>query len=291
MKSLAAQRSALAALAILSLIWGFNWIVMKSVLAFVGPVTFSAMRYVFGTAVLFLVLRLRRETLAPTPWRDTLSIGLAQTTGFQVMVQFALITGGAGKTALLAYTMPFWVIPFAWAMLGDRPAARQWLWIGLAALGLLLVLEPWRAHVGFVSALLALGGGVCWAAGTVLSKRLFQRTPVSPLRLTAWQMLYGTIFIVGLALCLHERATQWSPQLIGALVYNGVLSSGVALSLWLFIVQRLPAHLAGLASLITPLVGVLCAWLMLNEQPDAAESIGIVVIGVALFGVLRPRRG
>jgi drug/metabolite transporter (DMT)-like permease len=290
MKSLTAQRSALAALAILSLIWGFNWIVMKSVLVFVGPITFWAMRYVFGTAVLFLVLILRGETLAPTPWRDTLLIGLAQTTGFQILVQLALITGGAGKTALLAYTMPFWVIPLAWALLGDRPAARQWLWIALAAFGLLLVLEPWRTQVGVVSALLALGGGVCWAVGTVFSKRLFQRGSLSPLRLTAWQMLYGTLFIVALALCLPERATQWSPQLIGALVYNGVLSSGVAWALWLFIVQRLPANVAGLASLITPLVGVLCAWLILDEQPDLAETIGIVVVGVALFGVLRPPR-
>ena len=290
MKSLAPQRSALAALAILSLIWGFNWIVMKSVLAFVGPLTFSAMRYVFGTAILFLVLRLRGETLAPTPWRDTLLIGLAQTTGFQILVQFALIPGGAGKTALLAYTMPFWVIPLAWALLGDRPAARQWLWIACAALGLVLVLEPWRAQVGLLSALLALGGGMCWAVGTVLSKRLFQRAAISPLRLTAWQMLYGTLVIVALALCLHERATEWSPQLIGALVYNGVLSSGLAWALWLFIVQRLPANVAGLASLITPLVGVLCAWLLLHEQPDPAETAGIAVIGIALFGVLRPRR-
>ena len=290
MKSLTAQRSALVALAILSLIWGFNWIVMKSVLAFVGPITFSAMRYVFGTAVLFGVLILRRETLAPTPWRDTLLIGLAQTTGFQILVQLALISGGAGKTALLAYTMPFWVIPLAWAMLGDRPAPRQWLWIALAAGGLFLVLEPWRTQVGLISALLALAGGVCWAIGTVLSKRLFQRMSVSPLRLTAWQMLYGTIFIVALALCLHERTTQWSPLLIGALVYNGVLSSGIAWALWLFIVQRLPANVAGLASLITPLVGVLCAWALLHEQPDLPESIGIGVIGIALFGVLRPRR-
>jgi drug/metabolite transporter (DMT)-like permease len=290
MKSIANQRSALAALAILSLIWGFNWIVMKSVLAFVGPLTFSAMRYVFGTAVLFLVLRLRGESLQPTPWRDTLLIGLAQTTGFQVLVQFALLTGGAGKTALLAYTMPFWVIPLAWVVLGDRPRARQWLWIGLAGAGLFLVLEPWRTQVGAASALLALGGGVCWAIGTVLSKRLFLRAAISPLRLTAWQMLYGTIFIVALASCLHERSTQWSAQLIGALVYNGVLSSGLAWALWLFIVQRLPANVAGLASLITPLVGVLCAWLILQEQPDAAETIGIAVIGTALFGVLRPAR-
>jgi drug/metabolite transporter (DMT)-like permease len=291
MKSLATQRSALAALAVLSLIWGFNWIVMKSVLAFVGPLTFSALRYVFGTAVLFLVLRLRGESLAPTPWRDTLLIGLAQTTGFQVLVQLALISGGAGKTALLAYTMPFWVIPLAWLVLGDRPRARQWSNIALAGAGLLLVLEPWQTHVGITSALLALGGGLCWAVGTVLAKRLFHNAAISPLRLTAWQMLYGTIFLVVLAVCVHERAIEWSPQLVGALIYNGVLSSGLAWALWLFVVQRLPANVAGLASLITPLVGVLCAWAILGERPDAAETAGILVIGVALFGVLRPRRG
>ncbi len=285
----AARRSALIALAILSLVWGFNWIVMKAVLAFVGPLTFSAMRYVFGTVVLFAVLALRGENLAPTPWRDTLLIGLAQTTGFQATVQLALIAGGAGKTALLAYTMPFWVIPLAWVMLGDRPSARQWLYIAVAAAGLVLVLEPWNVRVGFASALLALGGGVCWAFGTVLAKRLFLSTPLSPLRLTAWQMLYGTVFLVALALSLHERATAWSPQLIGALVYNGVLSSGLAWALWLFVVQRLPANVAGLASLITPMLGVAFAWAILGERPDASEALGIAIIIIALYAVLRPR--
>jgi drug/metabolite transporter (DMT)-like permease len=285
----ASRRSALIALAILSLIWGFNWIVMKSVLVYVGPMTFSALRYVFGTAVLFLVLYLRGESLAPTPWRDTLLIGIAQTTGFQIMVQFALVTGGAGKTALLAYTMPFWVVPLAWALLGDRPSARQWACIGLAAIGLVLILEPWNGLGGALSSGLALAGGACWAIGTVLAKRLFHNAAISPLRLTAWQMLYGTIFIVVLALCLHERATEWSPLLIGALIYNGVLSSGLAWALWLFVVQRLPASVAGLASLVTPLIGVAFAWALLSERPDAAESAGIVLMVAALFGVLRPR--
>lgn len=286
----ASRRSALIALAILSLVWGFNWIVMKVVLAYIGPLTFSALRYVFGTAVLFAVLALRGENLAPTPWRATLLIGLAQTAGFQILVQLALVAGGAGKTALLAYTMPFWVIPLAWWLLDDRPTIRQWLFIGLAAAGLVLVLEPWNAHVSLPSALLALAGGACWAVGTVVAKRLFQAAPISALRLTAWQMLYGTVLLVVVALCVHERAIVWSPTLIGALVYNGVLSSGLGWAMWLFVVQRLPANVAGLGSLITPLIGVGFAWALLAERPDAAESIGIVVIGVALFGVLRRAR-
>ncbi|HMM58046.1 MAG: EamA family transporter [Xanthomonadales bacterium PRO7] len=287
MTEVSARRSALIALAILTVVWSFNWIVMKAVLVYVGALTFSAMRYVFGTVVLFAVLALRGENLAPTPWRDTLIVGLAQTTAFQALVQLALISGGAGKTALLAYTMPFWVIPLAWLVLGDRPSPRQWLYIALAAAGLVLVLQPWNAQVGMLSAVLALLGGGAWAVGTVFSKRLFLTTQVSPLRLTAWQMLYGTVLLVVIAACVHERETVWSPTLIGALLYNGILSSGLAWALWAFVVQRLPANVAGLASLSTPLLGVSFAWAILGERPDASEAIGIAVIGVALFGVLR----
>jgi drug/metabolite transporter (DMT)-like permease len=240
--------------------------------------------------MLFAVLVLRGENLAPTPWRGTLLIGLSQTLGFQLLVQFALVSGGAGKTALLAYTMPFWVVPLAWILLGDRPGVRQWACIGIAAAGLVLVLEPWRSTVGLTSCLLALGGGLCWAIGTVVAKRLFRDNAISPLRLTAWQMLFGTVFLVAIASCLHERSTVWSPTLIGGLVYNGVLSSGLAWAAWLFVVQRLPANVAGLASLVTPLVGIGFAWILLGERPDAAEAMGIAIIAVALFGVLRPAK-
>lgn len=290
MNDAAARRNALLALAFLSLVWGFNWIVMKVVLAYVGALTFSAMRYVFGTFVLFALLALRRENLAPTPWRDTLLIGLTQTAGFQALVQLALIHGGAGKTALLAYTMPFWVVPLAWFMLGERPGKRQWTCIGIAAAGLIFVLEPWHSHAGLIDSALALTGGLSWAAGTVLAKRLFRDASITPLRLTAWQMLYGTAILVAIALCVHERAIDWSGVLIGALLYNGVLSAGVAWALWLFVVQRLPANVAGLSSLIVPLIGVLLAWLTLGEAPDAAETFGIAIIAAALFGVLQPRK-
>ncbi|EQD73012.1 integral membrane protein DUF6, partial [mine drainage metagenome] len=144
------------ALAALTLIWSYNWIVMKQALAYSGPFTFSAVRYAGGTAVLFLLLRARRESLAPPPFWPTLGIGLAQTAGFQAMVQRALVSGGAGKTALLAYTMPFWAIALAWPLLGTRPGRWQWLSIALAATGLLLVIAPWQGVGSPRSVLLAL---------------------------------------------------------------------------------------------------------------------------------------
>jgi len=288
MKETHSRRQALIALALMSLIWSFNWIVMKRALHYIGPLDFSALRTVLGTALLFLLLAWRRETLAPTPLRDTILIGLAQTGAFQLLVQMSLVEGGAGKMALLAYTMPFWVIAFAWALLGERPGVRQWLCLAIAAAGLVLVMEPWRALGGLRSCLLALGGGACWGLATALTKRMFQRHAVAPLRLTAWQSLFGAIVVVLAALLVPERAIEWSSELMAAVAYNAVLGSAIAWALWLFVIDRLPAGIAGMASLATPLLGVLLAWAILGERPDLDEAIGVALIAVALAGVLRP---
>jgi drug/metabolite transporter (DMT)-like permease len=281
----APERAAWIALAVLTVVWSLNWTVMKWALDYSGPFTFSALRYVAATVVLFVLMALRRESFAMPPLLPTVLIALAQTTGFQAFVQWALVGGGAGKTALLAYAMPFWMVPLAWLLLREKPRPAQWACIALAAIGLVCVIEPWHALGSVRSVALALAGGLSWAIGTVLSKRVFQRTQVGPLQLTAWQMLFGTLVLGVIALVVPERTVDWAWPFIGALAYNALLSSGIAWALWLLIVQRLPTQVAGLTSLLVPIAGVLFAWGLLHERPDAAEWIGIGLIGVSLLAL------
>jgi len=284
------QRAAWIGLLILTIVWSLNWSVMKVAMRDSGPFTFSTMRYVIGTLVLFALLVLRRNSLKPTPWLPTILIGLTQTTAFQALAQWALVSGGAGKTALLAYTMPFWVVPLAWWWVNEKPGLKRWLCIAIAAAGFICVVEPWRPLGAPHSIALAILAGLAWAIATVLSKRLFQQCPdVTPLRLTAWQMLVGTVGLVILTLLTRERAVTWTGTYIAALLYNGLLSSGVCWVLWALVVQRLSANVAGLTSLAVPVAGVLFAWGLLHERPSGPEWIGIVLIGVALF-VLNFRR-
>jgi len=282
-------RPALAALVLLTAIWSYNWIVMKQALAYAGPFEFSALRYAFGTLVLFAALLLRGESLRPPPLLPTALIGLAQTMGFQLLVQTALVAGGAGRTALLAYTMPFWVVLLGWLLFRERPGPRLWFGLAVAAGGLLLVLEPWLGFGGAGSSFLALAGGLAWALGVVLSKRLFARGGVSALSLTAWQMAIGTLGVVLVALAVPERAIEWSGYFIAALVYNAVLASGLAWLMWSYVVARLPASTAGLSSLAIPIAGVGLAWALLGERPDATEGIGVGLIALAL-GIVTLRR-
>ncbi|QNK03545.1 DMT family transporter [Dyella telluris] len=279
------SRDATAALLITILIWAYSWVVMKQVLTHAGPFDFAAIRYVLGALVLFGALVVLRQPLRPPPLLPTIGIGLCQTTAFQGLGQWALVNGGAGRVALLAYTMPFWAVLLAWLILDERLTPRRWLGLGLAAIGLVCIIEPWHGLGNVGSTLLAIGAGGAWAMGTVLSKRVFLRHAPKPLNLTAWQMLFGALALVVIALCVPQRQIDWSWGFIGGLAYSVVMASSIAWGLWLIVLHRLPTAVASVASLGVPVVSVLLAWVILHEQPTAMELVGIVFILAGLVAV------
>lgn len=284
MNSLNRHGAVLALLATIAL-WSYSWIVMKQVLAHAGPFDFAALRYLLGAAVLFVALLLSRQSLRPPPLLPTVLIGLCQTAAFQGLEQLALINGGAGHVVLLAYTMPFWAVLLAWWLLGDRPTPRHWLGIALAACGLLCIIEPWRVMGSAASTLLALAGGIAWAAGTVLSKRLIRRESPPLLALTAWQMLAGGVALGAITLAVPQRAIEWNAAFIGGLAYSVVMASSLAWWLWSIVLQRMSTATASLSSLGVPIVGVLLAWAILGERPTAVEIAGIVFVLAGLLAV------
>jgi drug/metabolite transporter (DMT)-like permease len=267
------------------LIWAYSWIVMKQVLKHAGPFDFSALRYSLGAIVLFGALAVTRQSLRPPPLLPTIAIGLCQTTAFQGLGQLALETGGAGRVALLAYTMPFWSVLLAWMILDERLTRRHWLGLGLAAIGLICIIEPWHGLGSPQSTLLAIAAGLAWAMGTVLSKRVFLRHQPTPLSLTAWQMLFGAMALIVVALCVPQRAFEWTWDLAAGLAYSVIMASSIAWGLWLIVLHRLPTTIASVASLGVPIVSVLLAWVILHEQPSAMEMLGIVFILLGLLAV------
>lgn len=279
------QRGAGLALLVTIVLWAYSWVVMKQVLAFAGPFDFAALRNLIGAAVLFAVLMVLRQPLRPPPLLPTILIGLCQTAAFQGLVQWALLDGGAGHVALLAYTMPFWAVLLAWLILGDTPTARHWLGLALAAAGLLCIIEPWHAMGSAMSSTLAITGGLAWAAGTVLSKRMFHRHASSVLNLTAWQMLVGGVALGVVALVVPQRSIVWNWAFIGGLAYTAVLASAAAWWLWSIVLHRLPTTVASVSSLGVPVLGVLLAWLILHEQPSVLEAAGIVLVLLGLLAV------
>jgi drug/metabolite transporter (DMT)-like permease len=281
------------ALALLALIWGYNWVVMKVGLEYSQPFTFAALRTLLGALSLFLLLAVLRRPLRPTAVAWTVVIGLLQTTGFVGLIMWALETGGAGKTSVLTYTMPFWLLLLAWVFLGERLGGVQWLAVALAFAGLVLVLSPWSLQ-GTLSSLLAVAAGLSWAASAVAVKLLQRRRHVDLLSLTTWQMLYGALPLVAIAALTYSGPPVWSETFIWALVYNALLGNALAWFLWLYALRTLSAGAAGIGTLAIPVIGVASAWLQLGERPTLIEAAGMALIlgGLAVVttrGVLAGR--
>ncbi|MET4674890.1 EamA family transporter [Luteibacter sp. ME-Dv--P-043b] len=266
-------------------IWAFSWIVMKLAMRYAGPFDFSALRYALGAALLFVVVLVLRRPLAPPPLAGTIVTGLAQTAAFQGLGQWALTSGGAGHVVLLAYAMPFWAVLLAWLLLGERPQRRHWIGMALAAAGLVFVIAPWHGLGNPLSTGMALLGGMCWALGTVVSKRMFQRHQPDPLTFTAWQMTFGALALAVVAFLVPQRTMVWSPAFIAGLAYSVILATSLAWTLWLLAVRRLPTALASMSSLAVPVLSVLMAWWVLDEKPLPNEWVGMGFIVAGLVAV------
>jgi drug/metabolite transporter (DMT)-like permease len=274
---------AFVALMVLTAIWGYNWVVMKSALAYAGAFQFAALRTVIGAICLFAVVLYMRKPLRVKEMPTLILLGILQTSGFTGLLIWALVEGGAGKTAVLTYTMPFWVMVLAWPLLGEKLRGMQWPAAILSTMGMLFILDPLHLGTDKFSMFLAVMSGVFWAMSVIVAKKLHQRAPeLDLLSLTAWQMLFGSIPLAVAALIIPAPEIQWTPYFIGAVIFNSVFCNALAWLLWLYALQRLSAGIASMSSMLAPVIGVVAAWIQLSEIPTLHEMIGMALIAASL---------
>jgi drug/metabolite transporter (DMT)-like permease len=270
------------ALLVLSLTWGYTWVLAKQGLVYAPPFAFAAERCVGGALTLILVLKLMGRPLKLVAPGPTLAIGLTQVAGFMVFQTWALVEGGPGKTAVLIFTMPIWTLLMSWPLLGERVRGKQWLAAASTLIGLLLIIEPWDMHSSLFSKFLGLMAALCWATGTILIKRLRSTTSVDLLTLTAWQMILGAVPLVVLSLVVTERPTDWTLSYTGILAFMSIGSTAMCWWLWIYILDRVPAWEASLSVLGTPVVAILSSRLTFGEEFKTSEVAGILLIGTGL---------
>jgi drug/metabolite transporter (DMT)-like permease len=287
-------RLAGAALAVQTIFLGYNWVVMKVGLQYSDPWPFTALRTTLGAAALFAVLFILRRPLRPCRGFATMLLGLLQTTGMIGLLMWALETGAAGRVSALVYTMPFWTLILAWIFLGERMTGLHWWAAGLSLVGLVLVLDPLQLGGSLLSKGLAIASGVSWAGSAVVARWINKQGPVDVINLTAWQMLYGSVPLVLIAVLVPSRPIEWSGEFVAALAYNVIPATAISWVLWLYILRVLPAGIAGISTLATPVIGIASAAIQLGERVSPMEAIGMTCILAALLILIvpgLPRRG
>lgn len=268
--------------------WGLNWPVTKRLLSELPPLSLRGLSGIIGAALLaVLALAFRQSLKVPHAlWPRLVLLSLLNVTAWMALMGLALTFLPASEAAVMAYTMPVWASVLAWPILGERISLLRVVAMAMAIAGLVALMGG-----GGVSAtqaklpgiLLALAGAFLFAVGTVLAKRWPLTLP--PLTSAVWQILIGCI-PVSLAGLLMEQPHFTALSSLGwsLFAYSIVVQFCVAYACWFAALQRLPASVAAIGTLLVPVIGVVASATALGEPLGMAQiaALGFTIAGVVL---------
>lgn len=279
--------------ALVVVIWGLNFVVMKFGLQGVSPMLLGALR--FAAAALPFIWFVRRPQL---PWRYIAGYGLAQGLGQFGFLFLGLHLGmTAGMASVVMQTQAFFTLLLAIPVLGERTRLGQWLGLTVALVGLLAIVT---AHgdgpgqmtlVGFV---LTLSAAFMWAISNLVARLASRVADFEPFPFIVWSSLFPILPFVALALLSegwHTTATQVQGMGLTAwlaVLFLGWMATLLAYSLWTRLLKRHPAGRVTPFSLLVPVVGLWAAWVFLQESPLPQQWLGAAAV---LLGLLINQAG
>jgi len=268
-------------LAITSVGWGFNWPVTKYLVSELPVLTMRGITGIVGAALLAAIalamgqsLRVERKL-----WPRLMLAALLNVTGWMVLMGLALLWLPASEAALIAYTMPVWASLIAWPVLGERPTLLRTISLVMAFAGLASIMGGnglTASAAKLPGILMALGGAIGFALGTVLAKRLPIKLP--PITAAAWQIGIGCfpVMLVGLALETTDL-NKLTPVGWWLLFYATVIQFCVAYVSWFAALARLPASVAAIGTMAVPVIGVVASAISLGEPLGPGQIAALVL--------------
>lgn len=280
---------AYALLAMVTVVWAANWPIMKWGLAFVSPLWFAVARFSLGAASLFAFLAATKRLTLPkrADLPIVFSVGVLQMGAFVMLVNGALLHVPAGRSAILAYTTPLWVLPGAVLFLQEKVERLAVVGLLLGLGGVLLLFRPgsldWSAPAVVRGHVMLVAAAAVWAASILHVRGHVWRS--GPLLLAPFQMLVAISLITPFALAIEGPPSfRASSELFLVLVYNGPIATALCFTAALVVTRALPAMTTSLSFLVVPVLGAAGSALVLGEVlgPSLILAFVSILAGVAL---------
>jgi len=282
-------------IAILTLIWGCNWPVLKIGVTELAPLTFRGLTLPFAAVGMLLVAHFAGDSVRiPRAWWPRVAtLAFFNIGAWNGFVLFGVQHMPAGRSAILAYTMPIWATLIGAFVLHEPLSRQKLVGLGLGTLGMAILLGEEMREIRHapLGAVLILMAAVCWSIGTVLLRKW--KPPVAQNTLSGWMMLAGWVPLGLLAPVFDPQPlAQTLVHLSGrgwfALLYNVFLAGTIAHWAWFRLARTMPVAVSSLSALPVPVVGVFAGILVLNERPGLQEWLALGLVVLALFTVLLP---
>lgn len=289
-----ANPRAVVLLVVLTLVWGTNWPLFPLAVREVSVWTFRAIALPLSGLILLAVAAARGQSLAipREHWGTIVAASLVYLVVWNIASTYAAILIPSGQAAVLGFTMPLWSAAISWALLGERLTRRLLAAMALGAVAVTLLMVPsFRAYADAPLGLsLGLLAGLGWAVGTLILKRRPVGVPATVL--TGWQMLVSAVpIMIGAALLGDGQWFMPSWQSIALITYIILVPVCIGNVFWFAIVGMLPANVAGLSSIMVPVVAMVSGAIVHGEPLGALQWLAMACSAGALsLALLKPAR-
>ena len=247
----------------------------KSMFPVVGAQGTTALRLVFASIIMLLLLRPWRARMNAATLRSVVIYGLALG-GMNLLFYMSVRTVPLGIAVALEFTGPLAV-----AILASRRVV-DFLWIGLAIIGLLLLIPIGQSGqtVDLVGAAYALGAGVCWALYILYGQRAGAEHGIQT---AALGVLVAALFVAPIGIA-HAGSALLTPTLIPVALGVAILSTALPYSLEMIALTRMPTRTFGTLMSIEPVFAALSGLLFLGEVLSLSQWLAILAIITASVG-------
>lgn len=283
---------AYALLATVSVFWGASFVAARVGLREMTPVNLVTLRFVIAALIfgpIAWAYQRRGSRIAGRDWFSLLFLAwLGVTAYFPVQYQALRWTTATRSTIIIA-SSPLFTLIWARLFLGERPSGRRLWSVGVALLGVLLVVWPKgglaaEGNQVLWGDLLILSNAVTWALYSVLGRRLMDRYP--PLQITAWIGLLGGLSLVPFALAqgLVGETLRLSSLGWAMVLFLAIFCSGVGYLGWFSGVGKVGPARASVFIYLEPLVAAALGFAFLGETVTLRAAVGgaVTLIGVYL---------
>lgn len=283
------DRAAYAMLTGMALCFGGTWVAGAVAVDAAPPFAIAAARFGVASVLLFAWAKLARRPLTPLRGRDwplVAGLGLTAIAGYNWLFLTGLTLAPASDGAIIVPGLaPVFTALLAGAVLGERLGVRGFAGLGVAVLGLLLVVGPGGTTDGgrLLGDLMFLAGAACWGVYSVLARIASRR--FSPVSTTLYGTALGTAILIPLAVLEGglSRLQGAPPDALISVAYLAVFGTVGAFVLFNLGVARIGAARASAFALLVPVVGVLSSVLLLGEQLGPLTVIGGAIVLVGLW--------
>ena len=277
-----------SALAMMVLVWGVNFAVVKHALAVFEPLAFNALRFVVASVFVGIVLRVQGALILPERRHlaRIVGLGLLGNVAYQMCFILGLARTRAGSAALILALTPILTAFFSMLTGHERPGWRTWAGAALSVLGIGLVTGAGallEGHDALVGNLILVFAAAVWAVYTVGSRPIVER--YGSIQTTAWTLWVGTagLVLLGIPALLRQQWDVIGAEAWGGLLFSALFAIGLAYLIWYRGVERIGNTRTAIFSNLTPVVAMIAAAILLKESPTGWAVLGA---GLTLGGVM-----